>query len=505
MKRNLHSLFLFIFFPLISKSQSALTVDGVNTHTYSVSRVSPIKLTVKRSLFVSGANEGYLLVAGDDTYVGARDNHLDGAKIIGNKFVWNGYEEFPGSILHGILVGMNKNQVVKHNFTDGVPYSIVYKSANDEPMESTSGGHSYNIHRNSKTLNIKGMSGVKIYNNTFYNTRYSSFYNIHIYENNSSGEVEPYTPSKNVKIKNNIIYQKYDIPAIDVAQNTCLEGFESDYNVYWCEECEDNKPSFEINGVSLTWEEWKALGYDTHSHILNPNFIDTMFLVPAARIDYGTNLGIDFEYGLGPFATWNVGHYPDTVRQNGLWQIGAVIYENHSGMVYVNGIAVTGAEGVSDITSDHGTLQLNAAITPVNATSQTVTWSIVEGKDLAIINNEGLVTARSNGTIVVRATAGDGTGVFGELTITISNQSGGADNYNPVGKIIVNAVGITIMLSDNFAFWKAGLYNLQGSLLANQIVDSDILIFNDIQLSPGIYFVVLSNGKKLRTAKLVIL
>ena len=75
-------------------------------------------------------------------------------------------------------------------------------------MESTAGGHSYNIHRNSKTLNIKGMSGVKIYNNTFYNTRYSNFYNIHIYENNSSNQSRPYNPSTNVKIKNNIIYSE---------------------------------------------------------------------------------------------------------------------------------------------------------------------------------------------------------------------------------------------------------------------------------------------------------
>ena len=503
MKIYLIPLFLLIFFPLISKSQSALTIDGLNTNYYSVSRVSPIKLTVKRSLFISGADEGYLLVAGDDTYVGTRDNHLDGAKIIGNKFVWNGYNEFPGSILHGVLLGMNKNQVVKHNFTDGVPYSFVYKSGNDEPMESTAGGHSYNIHRNSKTLNIKGMSGVKIYNNTFYNTRYSNFYNIHIYENNSTNEDRPYNPSTNVKIKNNIIYQKYDIPAIDVAQNTCLEGFESDYNIYWCEQCVDNKPSFGVNGVLLTWEEWRALGYDTHSRILNPNFIDTMRLVPMERIDYGTNLGIGFEYGLAPSATWNVGQYPDTLRQNGQWQVGAIIYQNNTDMVFVSGITITGAGGVSGITSDHGKLQLNAAITPVNATNQTVIWSITEGKALALINNEGLLTAMGNGTVVVRGTASDGTGVYGELTITISNQSGGTGTYNPVGKIILNPDGITILLSDNYTSWNAGLYTLHGSLLANRVIDSDILVFNEIRLTPGIYFVVLSSGKKLRTAKLI--
>ncbi len=503
MKRYLIPLFLLIYFPLISKSQSVLTVDGLNTNYYSVSRVSPIKLTVKRSLFTSGVNEGYLLVAGDDTYVGTRDNHLDGAKIVGNKFVWNGYNEFPGSILHGVLLGMNKNQVVKHNYTDGVPYSFVYKSGNEEPMESTSGGHSYNIHRNSKTLNIKGMSGVKIYNNTFYNSRYSNFYNIHIYENNSTNQSTPYNPSRNVKIKNNIIYSKYDRPAIQLDQTSCLEGFESDYNIFWCEECVDNKPSFKVAGVTKRWEEWRAMGYDVHSRILNPDFLDETTLVPAARIDYGTNLGNGFDYGLATTARWSVGQYPDTVRQNGQWQVGAIVYENNSGMIHVSGITITGAGGVSSITSDYGTLQLNAAITPVNATNQILIWSITEGKALALINNEGLVTALGNGTVVVRGTASDGTGVYGELTITISNQSGGTGTYNPVGKIILNPGGITILLSDNYTSWNAGLYTLHGSLLANRVIDSDILVFNDIRLTPGIYFVVLSSGKKLRTAKVV--
>jgi hypothetical protein len=81
-----------------------------------------------------------------------------------------------------------------------------------------------------------------------------------------------------------------------------------------------------------------------------------MRFVPMERIDYGTNLGIGFEYGLAPSATWNVGQYPDTLRQNGQWQVGAIIYQNNTGTVYVSGITVTGAGGVSSITSDHGKL-----------------------------------------------------------------------------------------------------------------------------------------------------
>jgi len=333
MSRYLYSLSLLLFlsfiFPLKSDSQTVVTVDAVNVTNYDARSSDPILLTVKRSRFSNGTNTTMLLVAGDDTYVTTRDNNMDGAKIIGNKFEWTGYEDYPGSLLYGLFLGMNKNQVVKHNYVEGAPYSFVYKASKDEPMESTKGGHSYNIHRNSKTLNIKGMSGVKLYNNTFYNTRYSNFYNIHVYENNSSGESTPYLPAKNVKIKNNIIYQKYDIPAIKVDQTTCLAGFESDYNIFWCEDCVDNKPSFSVAGVTKTWEQWRAMGYDTHSRIINPDFIDATTLVPAARMDYGTNLGAPFEYGLATSARWNVGQYPDTVRQNGTWQVGAVLYAGH--------------------------------------------------------------------------------------------------------------------------------------------------------------------------------
>ncbi len=399
MSRYLYSLSLLLFlsfiFPLKSDSQTVVTVDAVNVTNYDARSSDPILLTVKRSRFSNGTNTTMLLVAGDDTYVTTRDNNMDGAKIIGNKFEWTGYEDYPGSILHGVLLGMNKNQVVKHNYVEGAPYSFVYKASKDEPMESTKGGHSYNIHRNSKTLNIKGMSGVKLYNNTFYNTRYSNFYNIHVYENNSSGESTPYLPAKNVKIKNNIIYQKYDIPAIKVDQTTCLAGFESDYNIFWCEDCVDNKPSFSVAGVTKTWEQWRAMGYDTHSRIMNPDFIDATTLVPAARMDYGTNLGAPFEYGLATSARWNVGQYPDTVRQNGTWQVGAILYAGTSSTINVTGITVTGAGGASTITTSRGTLQLSAAITPTNATNKTVTWSVVNGTGQASISSTGLVTAIS--------------------------------------------------------------------------------------------------------------
>ena len=48
----------------------------------------------------------------------------------------------------------------------------------------------------------------------------------------------------------------------------------------------------------------------------------------------------------------------------------------------------------------------------------------------------GLVTAVSNGTVTARATANDGSGVYGQLTITISNQ-------------VIPVTGITVTGADN--------------------------------------------------------
>jgi uncharacterized protein YjdB len=73
------------------------------------------------------------------------------------------------------------------------------------------------------------------------------------------------------------------------------------------------------------------------------------------------------------------------------------------------------------ITTDGGTLQLEAAIAPSNATNTDVTWTITEGADYATVDANGVVTATANGTVTVRATAADGT-VYGEITVTITGQ-----------------------------------------------------------------------------------
>jgi hypothetical protein len=91
-------------------------------------------------------------------------------------------------------------------------------------------------------------------------------------------------------------------------------------------------------------------------------------------------------------------------------------------IIPVTGIIVTGEGGVTTIDTDDGTLQMVAVIAPVNATNKSVTWSLVKGGGHASITETGLVTARSNGIITVRATSNDGSTVFGETDISLVNQ-----------------------------------------------------------------------------------
>ncbi|MZQ80540.1 MAG: cell wall-binding protein, partial [Bacteroidales bacterium] len=91
-------------------------------------------------------------------------------------------------------------------------------------------------------------------------------------------------------------------------------------------------------------------------------------------------------------------------------------------VIPVTGITVAGEGGATTITRDNGTLALTATVTPANATNKSVTWSITNGTGQATINSSGVVTAVSNGTVTARATANDGSGIYGQLVITISDQ-----------------------------------------------------------------------------------
>jgi hypothetical protein len=315
-------------------SQTPLTISGIDTtvtgvNGYDVPRSTPTDLTFVKSKISSSQNVSYILKAGDDSYISAYDNNLDGAKILGNEIEWTGYATYPTSIMHGAMLGNNINYTTKHNFFDRAPYGAIYKGFDDEDFSWTAGIHAYNIHYNARLSAIsKGMGGVKYYNNTFYSTRPNFLQHLIIADNSDGDQSQPYSQSDTTKVYNNIFYQKYNVPTIKVdtgAQN----GLEIDYNIYWCEDCTNNTPNFMVADTTVTWNEWRSLGYDTHSQIKNPN-LDANF-IPSSRLEDGTNLGTSFSYGLSTDYSFSAGTYPDTTEQGTTWQVGAVIYPKESG------------------------------------------------------------------------------------------------------------------------------------------------------------------------------
>jgi len=110
-------------------------------------------------------------------------------------------------------------------------------------------------------------------------------------------------------------------------------------------------------------------------------------------------------------------------------------------IIHVTGIAVTGAGGSSSISTDDGTLQLNAMVNPTNASNGAVFWSIAGGTGQASVSSSGLVTAIADGNVTAVATAADGSAISGILEITISNQ------VIPVSGITIKSEGGSNIIS----------------------------------------------------------
>lgn len=325
MKKLLCILFLAISFSANAQNtivgQTYINTDPSWAGIY-IDDSAPISFAFLNNSVTSLNTINYQLNAGDESVGYGNNNNLDGEVIAGNKFVWNGTLMTAGT--HGIFTGCNINTVIRYNYMDGTPLALIKKAGSE--MDDVSGGVYYNIVIDPLSgTTIKGIGGVKVYNNTYYQSR--SVVNagnrglVELYNNT---DVSPNIVSTGNVVKNNIFYTKHKSYSIRLLDAGALATADCDYNVYWCEDG-DHMPVFNYLGVSHTWAEWRAHGFDAHSVVLNPNFVDYVNLVPEERLNYGTALSSPFQTGLSSTATWVVGSGPATANQDSQWQIGARI------------------------------------------------------------------------------------------------------------------------------------------------------------------------------------
>ncbi|WP_135553612.1 Ig-like domain-containing protein [Paenibacillus cymbidii] len=85
----------------------------------------------------------------------------------------------------------------------------------------------------------------------------------------------------------------------------------------------------------------------------------------------------------------------------------------------VTQITVTGVGGATSVLKGE-TLQMTAEVFPYTATDSTYTWSVANGTGSATISSTGLLSAVTDGTVTVTATAQDGSNVVGSVVIEIT-------------------------------------------------------------------------------------
>jgi len=324
MRRVFLVFFLVVQVSLLS-GQIVLTIEGQEydnaitglSNGINIARSQPTIFTFRNNSITSVNAQGYMLQAGDEVPA-ATNNNLDGEVITGNIFTWNGTDE--SSMTHALFTGYNLNAIIKFNYLNKTPNGIQRKS---NGMSDISGVVAYNIIINPRLgIAVKGINGIKIYNNTFYSDKTLAQTNrglVDIHKNLDDGLD---AASTGTKVFNNIFYTRNRIFNIKIQESACLEGFESDYNVFWCE---SGEPLFEIGGQTKTFAQWQALGYDLHSVVADPDFINFTDFVPMLRLDHGKDLGTALQAGLAIDAIWGATS-PETTNQSSPWQAGARIY-----------------------------------------------------------------------------------------------------------------------------------------------------------------------------------
>jgi uncharacterized repeat protein (TIGR02059 family) len=490
------------------------TVAGAWTGV-NIPRNQATNLIYRNNSITSLNSSGYMLQAGDESPL-ATNNNLDGEVITGNKFSWTGPND-PAIITHGVFTGYNINSVVKYNYLENVPYGIIFKSGTDAGvnMAFTSGGCAYNVCKNGKfAARLKGINGLKFYNNTFYSGDEAGSYLLLITSNTDRSVP---APSTGTKVFNNIFYTTKQIPMIQLESGS-LTNFESDYNVFWCSAGE---PVFNIDGATVSWTQWRARGYDAHSVIVDPDFINTTDFVPRSRLNYGINLGTDWQTGLSTTATWIAGSAPGTANQNGTWQVGACIYEGATVVPpsYVSSVVENAKPSVVEITYDLNLANIipsaSAFSVMVNSLSRTINSVSITGNKVQLT----LSNAISYGDIVTLSYTEPSTNPIqtseGGMASSISDQPILNNLIN--SPITVPAVTVKMTISPNHVHNIINIIlEYSGSLTTQSNIISPLIIrVKDItgklyleqpvvkgitnirfpvNLKPGVYIVLLSAG-----------
>lgn len=312
---------------------------------------------------------------------------------------------------------------------------------------------------------------VDIYTNGWQNLEAPSGGRVGLFTNNiSTGLVKPNAPG-------NLTATSGNSGAVDLSWDAISGQFNITYNVYVMSVHADTLINAPMADLTNGFRKIAAFG----------NAFGTKYILK--------NLNDTAEY------TWSV----QTIDQR---YIGSAFAEADTFALQVKQITVTGKGDASAITSDKGTLQMETTVLSPYALDKSVTWSISSG-DAASISPTGLLTALGNGKVTVKATANDGSDVYGEKEITLSNQSASVNNTladklevypNPSNE------GFVIDLGKLNSSAELQVLNITGSVIYryNALANETVFVAPEIFTGAGIYYLRVENNDIATAVKLIV-
>jgi proteasome assembly chaperone (PAC2) family protein len=297
------------------------------TGNFNVIQSPSIKTSVliENNYIINKSLSGYGVSVGNETTT-AFDNNISGIVIRNNTiFLARYYDVDADNNVHGIFVGFQKDAIVEHNYIFGAGLGIVHKGSTGTTY--TSGRTSYNLVVNSTDVGIysKGVSGVKIINNSIINTTSDNSFTGILLGANTGGD-----ESASITIKNNIIDIKNGLNTSNpyVFNTGCDVGHVIDYNNVY------NSTSDKIGSIAYvlsTFTEWQVLGYDVHginAQVIFNSLSNEQFW-PVTPITEGEDLGATYDDGLDASTDWGSDTELPTIvtkQQGAAWDIGAYIH-----------------------------------------------------------------------------------------------------------------------------------------------------------------------------------
>ncbi len=173
----------------------------------------------------------------------------------------------------------------------------------------------------------------------------------------------------------------------------------------------------------------------------------------------------------------------------------------------IEAIDLTTTDGATTIDEFKGHKKLAYTITPVDAFYPYADVQIVDNPANATMSTSLNVYAdtSTNGTVTIRATAKDNSGVYDEITLTIINQHTLVEDKDHPGlKYYPNPVSEYMIVElPGFAHADLTISNVHGAVVRRLSMDESRTMISTSGLASGIYFVTVSSEGKSQVFRFV--